>query len=456
MLESIVIIGIVSIILYFIIYALYNQNIKAESDFAKDVYYYLVRRYPATKILDYGGISSDPIIESKDAGPFASLEVKVITNKQEGKTDRDLILRGVINKERFRHASNERLNLLVSPKITWSDPSSRIELGDRQFDQRFKISADNSIFVRNILLDTDVADMMKRNYDLEAYSLYWYQDGTTAIQVRMESMTSNSFLNAFNVALATVGLLNQRGYLLKSDSRESEPGTQSWAALSPTVHKTQYTTDQYAQVYTSEKSIQKSKELPKIKLHPERDLRKLKEKQAQQQSTQMSSLTKEKAAFIKKPSNTEKLVPLFTSIRYQAKDIKYLKDSVEIETFSSQLPAIQVSFPSPEQALIVGKTIQIPNQHFSLSISNSFDSSSPSWDNPWKNIEITGTQHIHDQIKQRTSIAYRIKELGKIKVDIRGTKNGIEYSVIGPKTKEAITTMYSFFLDLVWFLEMLV
>ena len=467
MLESVFILGIGLIIIYFVVYALYSQNIKNESDFAKDVFYYLVRRYPSTKILDYGGLSSDPIVKSHDAGPFKSLEVKVVTNAQEGVKDRDLILRAVLDEDRFHHSNNERLNLLVSPNITWNDPASRVKLGNSDFDQRFIISADNSIFVRHLLQETDLGEMLRRNYDLEAYSLYWYQDGTTVIQIRMESMTSSSFLNAYNMALATVGLLNQKGYLIKSRKDHEDSGNlkQSWSSGSSPIRKTDNSTNRYAQSYQVEDTKYKLKELPKIKLHPERDLRKLEEKQIQK----ATSLSDKKVVHVKSvEAKTPKihtkeqkivdnqLIPLFTSIRYQTKDINYLGNSVEIKTFSSQLPRVLVTFPTSDEALLVGSSIQIPNQVFSLQIKNSHNSSTPTWDNPWENIEFTGTQHIQDQIKNRTAIANQIKGIGKIKINVEGSEKGTVYSILGSKSKEGITIGYSLLLDLVWFFEMLV
>ncbi len=461
MLESVFIIGIVLIFLYFIIYALYSQNIKDENTFAKDVFYYLVRRYPDTKIIDYGGLSSDPIIESHKAGPFKSLEIKVITNKQEGVTDRDLILRGVIDKAKFRQSSNERLDLLVSPQITWNDPKTRVKLGVPLFDQRFKISAENSVFVRNLFLETELGEMLRRNYDIEAYSLYWYQDGTTVIQIRMESMTSNSFLNAYNMALASVGLLNQKGYLLKSDKtqEDSRDFTVSWFPASSPV--TQTSKDRYTKKYQAEEVSYELTKLPKIKLHPERDLKKLEEKKIHPKkeviTEQLETVRPPNAKHIvQKSTESNLLIPLFTSIRYQAKNINYQENSVDIKTFSSQLPLIRVTFPSSEQALLKGNSIQIPKQQFSLQINNPHNSRSPSWDTPWKNIEITGTQYIQGQIKHRTVVANQISKAGNLNIKVKGSEKGIEYSILGTRSKEGITISYSLLLDLVWFFEMLV
>ncbi len=455
MLESIITIGVVLIIVYFIVYALYSQNIKAESDFAKDVYFFLIRRYPTTKIIDQGGLSSDPIIEASNAGPFKSLEIKVITNKTGGTTDRDLILRGVIDKTKFSQSSNERLNLLISPEITWSDSSSRVKLGDSRFDQRFKISADNSIFVHDLFREKELREMLRNNYDLEAFSLYWYQDGTTVIQVRMESMTSNSFLNAYNMVLATVGILNQRGYLIKPGKIPEEPGTQLWSAKTPSIHATDYSEEKYVQKYQPEDTTYQVQELPKIKLHPQRDQRRLDEKQGIKHYEEVDKKIDRIANSTEVKTISEDLISLFTSIRYQVKNITYSDHSVQLETFSSQLEVVNVTFPSVDQILLSGVSIQIPQNDFSLHITNTHESRSPSWENPWKEIDIKGNEFIVKQLKHRTAIANRIKELGTMKIDITGSKNGIKYDILGLKSKEGITIGYSLLLDLVWFFEMI-
>ncbi|MCK5344632.1 MAG: hypothetical protein KAR20_14560, partial [Candidatus Heimdallarchaeota archaeon] len=111
--------------------------------------------------------------------------------------------------------------------------------------------------------------------------------------------------------------------------------------------------------------------------------------------------------------------------------------------------------PSLDQAFLKGNSIQIPKQQFSLQINNPHNSRSPSWDTPWKNIEITGTQYIHDQIKHRTVVANQIREAGNLNIKVKGSEKGIEYSILGTRSKEGITLSYSLLLDLVWFFEML-
>ncbi|MFX1547284.1 MAG: hypothetical protein ACFFCU_13865, partial [Promethearchaeota archaeon] len=85
---------------FFLIYS----SIKEEKNFALDVYRYLNRRYPKTVVVDYGGLASDPIIQSRDAGPFKLIEVKVVTKKVTDRSDRDLILRGEVNPEKISNA----------------------------------------------------------------------------------------------------------------------------------------------------------------------------------------------------------------------------------------------------------------------------------------------------------------------------------------------------------------
>ncbi|MHA2054383.1 MAG: hypothetical protein ACW99F_12370, partial [Candidatus Hodarchaeales archaeon] len=141
---------------------------KEEQDFARDVYYYLVRRYPQTKIVDHGGLSSDPIIESHNAGPFQSLEIKVITIKK-GATDRDLVVRGIIDSSKYQKAHNEISDVLVSTHFTWNDPKARVQVGNPAIDSKFKISSHNQLFVRSLLGNTDLGNDLQRNYDLEAF-----------------------------------------------------------------------------------------------------------------------------------------------------------------------------------------------------------------------------------------------------------------------------------------------
>ena len=451
--ETIILIGIGAIILYFVGYSYYSQNIKGEKDFAQDVFYYLVRRYPSTKVIDWGGLSSDPIIESRNAGPFRTLEIKVTTERRNGGVDRDLILRGMIDVQKYRIARKDVSNVLISPKISWNDPKTKVTLGSRALDQRLHVNAYNPIFVRDMIINTDLGELIGRNYDLEAYSLHWYKMGELAIQIRMESMNSNSFLSAFNMALASVGVLIQKGYLTRKGKQQEKAVPKG----SP-LQKKHYGKKLEIPTY-------KPRELPKIRVDTERHQKKLEYKQ---KSTSEENLFPE----IKIPVNSQKaqagiilpkielseenaFKPLFSSIRYQVKDITYEENRVIISTFSTQVPQVIVTFPQSERAKITGISIQKPKENFEIHINNSHEPQAPSWDNPWKNIESTGNENIFKQLKHRNAVANRINEVGNINIDITGSEDGISYSIQVNKSKEAITTGYSLFIDLVWFFEML-
>ncbi|MHA1512640.1 MAG: hypothetical protein ACTSRJ_01070 [Candidatus Hodarchaeales archaeon] len=453
--ETIILIGIGAIILYFVGYSYYSQNIKGEKDFAQDVFYYLVRRYPNTKVIDWGGLSSDPIIESRNAGPFHTLEIKVTTERRNGGIDRDLILRGMIDTKKYRIARKDVSNVLISPRITWNDPKTKVTLGSRALDQRLQVSAYNPIFVREMIIKTDLGELIGRNYDLEAYSLHWYKMGELAIQIRMESMNSNSFLSAFNMALATVGVLIQKGYLTRKGKQQKKVLHKG----SPLEEKSY---DKHIEIPTY-----KQRELPKIRVDTERHQKKLEYRQKQKSTSEesmipeikipVSSKRAQAGIILPKQERSEEnvLKPLFSSIRYQVKDITYEENRVIISTFSTQVPQVIVTFPQSERAKITGISIQNPKEPFEIRINNSHEPQAPSWDNPWENIESTGNENIFEQLKHRTAIANRINEVGNIDIDITGSEDGTSYSIQVNKSKEAITKGYSLLIDLIWFFEML-
>ena len=124
-------------VVFFLIYSI----IKAEKDFSLDVYRYLSRRYPKTVIVDYGGISSDPIIQSRDSGPFKLIEVKVISEKGSNRTDQDLILRGEVDPQKFQKG-DKAVSLSLSPQLRWEKHRHDIVIGVPRLDDRFIISSE--------------------------------------------------------------------------------------------------------------------------------------------------------------------------------------------------------------------------------------------------------------------------------------------------------------------------
>jgi hypothetical protein len=445
--ELLILFGIVAIILYFVVYSYYSQNIKGEKDFARDVFYYLVRRYPETQVTNWGGLSSDPIVESRNSGPFRTLEVRVTTENRNGVVDRDLILRGMVDVKKYQIARNDVSNVLISPKISWNDPKAKVILGLQALDKRLNVNAYNPVFVRDLIVRTDLGNLIEKNYDFEAFSLHYYKTGDLAIQIRMESMNSSSFLSAFNMALAAVGILIQKGYLTRLSKQQETIITKG---KSPKIEE---------ESVIRKIPTYKASELPKINVDTARHQETFERKQKlKSYSDEQINGEIEMPGIIspnKDVTEVNLFKPLFTSIRYQVKYINYGTDKVIIGTFSTQVPQIVVTFPNSDEAKIVGKSIQKSKKSFNIRINNAQVSQTPTWDKPWKNIELTGTASIIEQINFRTAIANRINEIGSIDIDITGSDDGISYSILIRKSKTSITAGYSLFIDLVWFFEML-
>jgi hypothetical protein len=264
----------------------------------------------------------------------------------------------------------------------------------------------------------------------------------------MESMNSSSFLSAFNMALAAVGILIQKGYLTRLGKQQEK--------LVPKE------TARKERIYENIPEIPayQPSELPKINVDTIRHQEKLEERQ-KLKSYSEKPITNGKSEsstifFAKDIPEESPFTSLFTSIRYQVKDISYEENKVIISTFSTQVPRILVTFPSPEQTKIIGVSTQKATESFKISINNSGGPKASTWDNPWENIDLSGKKTILEQIKYRTAIANRINEIGFIEINIKGSDDNISYSIIVKKSKPSITAGYSLFIDLVWFFEMLV
>ena len=149
-------------IFYFLVYS----SIKAEKDFSLDVHRFLSRRYPKTSIVDYGGLASDPIILSREAGPFRIIEIKVVTEKEANKTDQDLILRGEVDPLKFKRGSSSTPNLSLHPQFRWGQSTNDIEIGIPSLDNRFIISSNDSLFPRHLLVQSDLGNLFQKSFDL--------------------------------------------------------------------------------------------------------------------------------------------------------------------------------------------------------------------------------------------------------------------------------------------------
>ncbi|MHA2054384.1 MAG: hypothetical protein ACW99F_12375 [Candidatus Hodarchaeales archaeon] len=286
----------------------------------------------------------------------------------------------------------------------------------------------------------------------------------------METMNSNSFLIAYNILLATINILKEKGYLAQA----------SWSGGSPSSVPRRTTNDYYTRKPESGLSIPHEKakkdekyyveisEVPKIKLHPERDYNKLKTGQdisseiISPEPAELEGIISEKVEYFQKPNildedlSFDEYKSLLASIRYQTENITYEKNQATIHTFLSHLPQIKVDFSDREKIELKGISSIVPRKTFSLKVVYLNDPQSSNLQDPWEKISLEGSEDILNQLKVRIAVANRITELGNIEINIIGSKNEINYSMQINKSKESLTKGYNLLIDLVWFLEMLI
>ena len=433
-------------VVFFIIYS----TIKAEKNFALDVYRYLSRRYPRTVIVDYGGISSDPIIQSRDAGPFKLIEVKVISEKASSGTDQDLILRGEVDYQKY-HKGDKSANLSLSPQLRWGKFGQDIIIGVPRLDDRFIISSDDNIFPRYILTQTDLGNLIQKSFDLEGYFIRWMGD-SPVIQVRMETMSSNSFIQAFNILLGTIGALSEKGYLTRSVIKKQEAHIPSYPPITREEKKPLISAseDHQKPVYlitqakprledtaTIQEEITKVDE-PIISLEP------------------LPTVPTEIDKHIEKKLPESPYQALFTSIQYQAKKIEYEADRVRILTFSRATGDIIVTFPEKARALFTTIVNRKPPVKFELQIEFQEEARQTDWSDAWKDIKLLGPPDIVEKLIIRTGIAHRITSTGKTMAMVKGHPDTqVECKLKVPKTIRGINSGYSLLKDITWFIEML-
>ena len=423
-------IGLFVLAVFYVIFFLVYSTIKEEKNFSLDVYRYLSRRYSNTVVVDYGGLSSDPIIHSRNAGPFKLIEVKVVTEKNANKTDQDLILRGEVDPLKFRKGDIKASNLSLDPQFRWKTYASDIEIGIPYIDDRFIISSDDSLFPRQLLAQTDLGNLIQKSFDLEGYYIRWLLGGPV-IQVRMETMNTNSFIHAFNILLGSVGALSEKGYLARNIGKQ------------PIISKKTAKTVQFDTIDTKKEIISKPKESI-ISWKPLPDV-----------STDITEPIVEKgqakAVLAESPYQS-----LFSSISYQAKKIEYEPSSVKIFTFSSATQEIVVTFPNDDSALFSTFSDRLPSEEFDLNVIFKEKARPTDWSDPWRDIAISGPPKIVEKLQTRTGVAHRIASTGETIITAKGHPNkGIECKITVPKTIRGINSGYSILKDTIWFLEMI-
>jgi len=433
----------------YVVFFLIFSSIKAEKDFSMDVYSYLSRRYSKTVIVDYGGLSTDPIIQSRDAGPFKLIEVKVISEKETNRTDQDLILHGEVDPKKFQKGE-KTASLSLSPQLRWKQYHHDIVIGVPKLDDRFIISSDDSIFPRYILMHTDLGNLIQKSFDLEEYFIRWVGD-SPIIQVRMETMSSNSFIQAFNILLGTIGALSEKGYLTKSVVKKQKIHITSYTPAvqeegKPLIHasegqggpvqskpietKTEDLIDTQEEISKPEETVISWEPLPSVS-------------------------AKQDILFEKEPTESP-YQTFFTSIQYQAKKIEYKSDRVRILTFSRATGEIIVTFPEESHALFTTMMDRLSSEAFELQLEYQGQARQTDWSNAWKDIKIQGPPDILEKLQMRTGIAHRITNTGETKIIVEGHPDkGIECKIKVPKTIRGINSGYSLLKDITWLIEMI-
>ncbi|MFX0207168.1 MAG: hypothetical protein ACFFDT_14355 [Candidatus Hodarchaeota archaeon] len=434
----------------YVVFFLIYSTIKAEKDFSLDAYRYLSRRYPKTVIVDYGGISSDPIIQSRDAGPFKLIEVKVISEKAASGTDQDLILRGEVDPQKFLKGEKSA-NLSLSPQLQWGKDGQDIIIGVPRLDDRFIISANDTIFPRYILTQTDLGNLIQKSFDLEGYFIRWMGD-SPVIQVRMETMSSNSFIQAFNILLGTIGALSEKGYLTRCVIKKQKAHIPSYPPIAreekkPVVFASE---DHQKPVYLIDQVKPRLEDTATL----QEEIIKVKKPIISWEPLPTVPTEIDKHIEEKLPESPYKA--LFTSIQYQAKKIEYEADRVRILTFSRATGDIIVTFPEEDHALFTTIVDRKPFVEFELQIEFQEQARQTDWNDAWKDIKLLGPPEIVEKLSVRTGIAHRITSTGETMIMVKGHPDTkIECKLKVPKTIRGINSGYSLLKDITWFIEML-
>lgn len=422
------------------LYALYywfKSTFQKEKDFANDVYHYLSRRYKNTTIVDSGGALSDPIIVSRDAGPFKLIEVKVVTEKHSSIADQDLIIRGEVDPQKFQAGQIKPANLFLYLKSRGHRYSKDITIGDPKFDRRFVINSEDPRFARHLLTQTNLRNHFTQDFDLEGYTIRWLRDNSPVIQVRMETMSLPTFIRGFSILLGTIGNLAEKGYLIRVTGEQQE------AIKIPTYRPVKGLKEipSYKDTSITYSSV---KELPVVKedFGYGEDLTESDFDEARAQNK--DSIVEEQ--------NRD----LFSSIQYQVKELIFMPTKVIILPFSSSTKEILATFPDNNRVCFTTLIERPPKSNFEIQVKYLKDPQSASWSDIWKDIEITGPPEIIDNIKTRNMIANRITVTGHIEFNAKAIiEQGIRCEIRVLKTKETISAGYSLLKDFIWFFEMM-
>ena len=332
----------------------------------------------------------------------------------------------------------------MSPQLRWGKFGQDIIIGVPRLDDRFIISSDDNIFPRYILTQTDLGNLIQKSFDLEGYFIRWMGD-SPVIQVRMETMSSNSFIQAFNLLLGTIGALSEKGYLIRSVIKKQT----HIPSNTPTIHeevKPLVLEDHQKPTYLLDHTKPKLEDTATIQ---EETLK------TEEPIISWKSLPKVSTE-IEKQMLESPYQALFTSIQYQTKKIDYEPDRVRILTFSRATGEIIVTFPDEDHALFTTIVDRLSSNDFELQIEYQGQSQQTDWNDAWKDINIQGPPDIIEKLRIRTGIAHRITSTGETKIMIKTHPDTrIECKLTVPKSIRGINSGYSLLKDITWFIEML-
>lgn len=419
---------------------------KKKKEFAEQVFRYLSRRYPNTNVVNYGGYDKNMAILSKEAGPFATIEARVVTTKdlRSNSKDEDLLLNAVVDRNKFKSKEGMKHYLSLKSQTQWSKVMEQdIIVGSKILDDRFIIQSDNENFARHFLLDNrDLVQLLVKNYDLEGLDVKWENESVPSIQVRMETVHSGNFLHAFNILFATLNALVNHGHI-------------SWGETRSTAFEEKIITIPDTPTYQYRES-KVSKEIPvvretKIKME-EFSTNKASKDIIETEEEPIVLIDLEEVKTLKKPVLKPK--ELFTSISYQVENIIYEENKIRIIPYTGSMKEIIVTIDSTN-ANMKGCINNSKGIKLELLLESRGEPRERSWNNPWGDITISGNNHeIIEKLKIRSEIAGRMSSMGTVKIHIESSRNdSLCISLDFDSNKLMMDLAYSVVKDLQFFFD---
>jgi hypothetical protein len=268
----------------------------------------------------------------------------------------------------------------------------------------------------------------------------------------METMSSNSFIQAFNILLGTIGALSEKGYLTRSIIKKQKTYISSQSPTTQEVKKPLI----YAPEGHQKPAYLIDRAKPKLE-----DTVTIQEETIKPEEPKISwepppTVSTEIDEPMEKRSPESPYQALFTSIQYQAKKINFEPDRVRILTFSRATGEIVVTFPDENHALFTTTVDRLPTSDFELQIEYQGQARQTDWSDAWKDINVLGSPDIIEKLRIRTGIAHRITSTGETMIMVKGSPDTrIECELKVPKTIRGINSGYSLLKDITWFIEML-